>query len=295
MKVLYDEAYQAYRRSVEDALETFLPARDGDILFDSMRYSLFAGGKRLRPVLTLAWCDLCGGNGRSALPGAAAVEMVHTYSLIHDDLPCMDNDTLRRGKPTNHVIYGEYVALLAGSGLYDRALATLTDRSAEYGLSDLQILESVRCLCRAAGTDGILTGQVLDMRNADTTVDRAYLEKVNAYKTASMLQAACELGCIAAGADLPVRLSARRFGELLGQAFQIRDDILDVTGNAASLGKTPGKDSAESKVTFVDLLGVEGAQKEVLRLSEEAQSLLASFAGSDFLTELVRRMCRREN
>ena len=291
----YEQQYEEYRELIEDSFSSFLPERPGDVLQESMRYSLLAGGKRLRPVLTLAWNDLCGGVRNRAIPGAAAVEMVHTYSLIHDDLPCMDNDDLRRGKPTNHVVFGEYTALLAGSGLYDRALAALLQSGEKYGLREDQILASVRCLCRAAGTEGILTGQMLDMQNNNVSVDRSYLEQVNAYKTASMLQAACELGCIAADAPQNVRDAARRYGETLGQAFQIRDDLLDCTGTAAVLGKTPGKDCVEHKKTFVNLLGIEGAQSEVDRLSREAEEILSAFENAFFLKELTRRMCRREN
>ncbi len=290
----FDEQYDRYRKEIESSFSYFLPEQPGHILVESMRYSLLAGGKRIRPVLTLAWCELCGGTLRSALPSAAGVEMIHTYSLIHDDLPCMDNDTLRRGRPTNHMIYGEYVALLAGSGLYDKALETVLDHGREYGLSDSAVLQSLKILCSASGLKGILTGQVLDMKNSGVTVDRSFLEKVNDLKTASMLSAACVLGCIAAGADDTVCAVADAYGRALGQAFQIRDDILDVTSTPETLGKTPGKDSNENKTTFVDLLGMEGAQREVELLTAKALSLLESFSDPAFLRELTLRMCGRE-
>lgn len=291
---IFDEQYSRYREEIESSFSVFLPEQPENILVESMRYSLLAGGKRIRPVLTLAWCELCGGNFRSALPAAAGVEMIHTYSLIHDDLPCMDNDTLRRGRPTNHVIYGEYVALLAGSGLYDKALETVLDFGKEYGLSDYAILQSVRTLCSASGLNGILTGQVLDMKNSNITVDRTYLEKVNDLKTASMLSASCVLGCIAAGADAETCAVADAYGRALGQAFQIRDDILDVISTSDTLGKTPGKDSDENKTTFVDLLGMDGAQREVELLTTKALSLLEPFQNPAFLQELTLRMCGRE-
>ena len=290
----FDEQYARYRTEIEDSFSRFLPEEKDNILVDSMRYSLLAGGKRIRPVLTLAWCELCGGISKTALPSAAAVEMIHTYSLIHDDLPCMDNDTIRRGKPTNHVVYGEYVALLAGSGLYDKALEMVLDFGNEYGLSDGGILQSVKILCSASGLNGILTGQVLDMKNSDRAVDRSYLEKVNDLKTASMLSAACVLGCIAAGADEKTCTVADAYGRAVGQAFQIRDDILDVISTSETLGKTPGKDSDENKTTFVDLLGMEGAQKEVEVLTEKALSILENFPNPAFLRELTLRMCGRE-
>lgn len=290
----FDEQYGVYREAVEASFDVFLPQDPSSVLTESMRYSLLAGGKRIRPVLALAWCALCGGDTRAALPAAAAVEMIHTYSLIHDDLPCMDNDTLRRGRPTNHVVYGEYVALLAGSGLYDKALETVLDFGKEYGLSDEGILQSVKILCSASGLNGILTGQVLDMKNSDRAVDRSYLEKVNDLKTASMLSASCVLGCIAAGADPKLCADADAYGRAVGQAFQIRDDILDVISTSEALGKTPGKDSDENKTTFVDLLGMEGAQKEVEALTERALSLLQNFPNPAFLRELTLRMCGRE-
>ncbi len=290
----FDERYSLYRTEIENSFSRFLPEEKDNILVDSMRYSLLAGGKRIRPILTLAWCELCGGALKTALPAAAAVEMIHTYSLIHDDLPCMDNDTLRRGRPTNHVVYGEYVALLAGSGLYDKALETVLDFGKEYGLSDEGILQSVKILCSASGLNGILTGQVLDMKNSDRAVDRSYLEKVNDLKTASMLSASCVLGCIAAGADPKLCADADAYGRAVGQAFQIRDDILDVISTSEALGKTPGKDSDENKTTFVDLLGMEGAQKEVEALTERALSLLQNFPNPAFLRELTLRMCGRE-
>lgn len=290
----FDNAFSRYREMIEESFSVFLPEEKENVLVDSMRYSLLAGGKRIRPVLTLAWCELCGGDVRSSIPAAAAVEMIHTYSLIHDDLPCMDNDTLRRGRPTNHVVYGEYVALLAGSGLYDRALETVLDFGPEYGLSQTGILKSLKTLCSASGVDGILTGQVLDMKNNDITVDRAYLERVNDLKTASMLSASCVLGCIAAGADDRTLAFADRFGRALGQAFQIRDDILDVISTPEALGKTPGKDFGENKTTFVALLGMEGAQKEVERLTDLSLSILDEFPSPAFLRELTFRMCGRE-
>ncbi len=290
----FDEQFSRYRSSIEESFDRFLPADENNVLVESMRYSLLAGGKRIRPVLTLAFCELCGVNASAALPAAAAVEMIHTYSLIHDDLPCMDNDTLRRGRPTNHVVYGEYVALLAGSGLYDKAIETVLHHGVEYGLSAEQILDSVKVLCSASGLDGILTGQVLDMKNSDRTVDRAYLEQVNDLKTASMLSASCVLGCIAAGVDAKICALADRYGRLVGQAFQIRDDILDVISTPETLGKTPGKDSGENKTTFVDILGMDGAQREVERLTDEALSILEQFENPAFLRELTIRMCGRE-
>ena len=290
----FDEQYAEYRNAVEESFSEFLPAQEKDLLVSAMRYSLLAGGKRLRPVLALAWCSLCGGDYKTALPSAAAVEMIHTYSLIHDDLPCMDNDTLRRGRPTNHVVYGESVALLAGSGLYDRAMRTLLKFGPVYGLSPNGVLDSLDVLTSASGLDGILTGQVLDIKNSEQAVDRAYLERVNELKTASMIEASCVLGCIAAGASDDSLAIARDFGRAVGHAFQIRDDILDVISSAEQLGKTPGKDSQENKTTMVDVLGLDGAQAAVRHLTDVALNLLEDFSQNAFMRTLTERMCGRE-
>lgn len=290
----YDDVFNFYRDAVETSFSQFLPEIPDDVLTDSMRYSLLAGGKRIRPVLALAWTALCGGEVRKGLPGAAAVEMIHTYSLIHDDLPCMDNDTLRRGRPTNHVVYGESVALLSGCALYDKALQTVLEFGESYGLSEKQQLASLKVLCRSSGVDGILGGQILDIKNSDMAVDRAYLERVNDRKTAALLSASCVLGGIAAGADSVDLDAAWEYGNALGHAFQIRDDILDVISTSETLGKTPGKDSGENKTTFVDLLGMEGAQREVERLSERALAILDRYPAPEFLKELTVRMCGRE-
>jgi len=290
----YDNVFNGYREAIETSFTEFLPEIPHDVLTDSMRYSLLAGGKRIRPVLALAWTELCGGEIRKGLPGAVAVEMIHTYSLIHDDLPCMDNDTLRRGRPTNHVVYGESVALLSGCALYDKALQTVLEFGDTYGLSEKQQLSSLKVLCRASGVDGILGGQILDIKNSNVAVDRAYLERVNDLKTAALLSASCVLGGIAAGAD-PMDLDAAwEYGNAIGHAFQIRDDILDVISTSEALGKTPGKDSCENKTTFVDLLGMDGAQREVELLSERALSILDRYPSPEFLKELTVRMCGRE-
>lgn len=290
----FDKQYDLYRTAVEESFSEFIPENKEDLLVEAMRYSLLAGGKRLRPVLALAWCDLCGDDYKKALPSASAVEMIHTYSLIHDDLPCMDDDTLRRGRPTNHVVYGESVALLAGSGLYDRAIRTLLQFGPRYGLSQQGVLDSLDVLTSASGLDGILTGQVLDIKNSERTVDGAYLERVNELKTASMIEASCMLGCIAAGANGEIIDRAREYGRAVGHAFQIRDDILDVISTADQLGKTPGKDSEENKTTLVDVLGLDGAQDAVRHLTDVALELLDSFPNNAFLRTLTERMCGRE-
>lgn len=290
----FDKQYDFYRKAVEESFSEYIPENKDALLVESMRYSLLAGGKRLRPVLVLSWCELCGGEYKKALPAASAVEMIHTYSLIHDDLPCMDNDTLRRGRPTNHVVYGESVALLAGSGLYDRAMRTLLRFGPRCGLSPKEILDSLDVLTAASGLDGILTGQVLDIKNAETSVNAAYLERVNELKTASMIEASCVLGCIAAGADQKTLEIAREYGRAVGHAFQIRDDILDVVSTSEQLGKTPGKDSEENKTTMVDVLGLQGAQDAVRHLTDAALDLLKDFPQNEFLRTLTERMCGRE-
>ena len=194
-------------------------ARHAD-LQEAMEYSLLAGGKRIRPILTLETCRLCGGDPEAALPFACGVEMVHTYSLIHDDLPAMDNDDLRRGRPTNHVVYGEAAAILAGDALLTAAFEQLT----EANLPDEQIVEAVRCLSRAAGSAGMVGGQALDMAGEGHALDREELELLQSLKTGALISAAAELGCIAAGGGTEQRARVRAYAQALGRAFQVRDE-----------------------------------------------------------------------
>jgi len=287
----FNERYEQYRAAVEDYLDSlFTGSAPWKTLYDAMRYSVLSGGKRIRPVLTLECARLCGlEDWRLALPFACALELVHTYSLIHDDLPCMDDDELRRGKPTNHVVYGETMATLAGDALQPEAYRLIAEAE---GMTDGAKLNAVRALARASGADGMVAGQVLDL--TDYGRDRETLTTLCDRKTCFMIKGAAELGCAAAGADAERTAALGKYASLLGLAFQIRDDLLDVVGDEATFGKPIGSDKGEGKNTFADLLGVEGCAREVRRLTDEAVAALSGIEGGEFLTVLARRLAERD-
>ena len=236
-----------------------------------------AGGKRLRPVLTLEACRLCGGDVEKALPFAGAVEMVHTYSLIHDDLPCMDDDDLRRGRPTNHKVYGEATAVLAGDGLLTAAFEAML--APGQALPPERIVLAAGILARAAGGAGMVGGQILDMAGEERALTLAEVEELQRLKTGALITAALEMGWAVSGGTEEQREALRRYGAALGLAFQIQDDILDVVGDEAALGKPIGSDARSGKTTFVTLKGVDGCRALVARLTEQAAEALAPFGG----------------
>lgn len=281
-----------YVTAIESALEQALPPCSGPLaVTEAMRYSLLAGGKRVRPVLTLAFARLCGGDWRGALPFACAVEMVHTYSLIHDDLPCMDDDGLRRGKPTCHKVYGEAMALLAGDGLLTQAFAVLFTHP-----DPIKAAQAAKCLAGLAGYQGMVGGQCMDLGADGKEVDLPLLRAMDEGKTVALIQAACQMGCIAAGAGEEALSAAGRFAQGVGMAFQIRDDILDVLGDARKLGKNTGMDSAHDKRNYVSLLGVDAAQQLVEEYTAEALAALDSFPGDgSFLRELAQKLAGRDS
>ena len=226
-------------KRIEKALDHFLPERKGSLsetVTDAMRYSLLNGGKRVRAVLTLAFCELCGGDEDMAMPFACAVEMVHAYSLIHDDLPCMDNDDMRRGKPSNHKVYGENYALLAGDGLLTKAFETALSSEAFRNVGMERAAYAAAVLARCAGEHGMVGGQCIDLATENRTVSLDELCEKDTGKTANLIMAACMMGCIAAGANETQINAAKEYALHIGLAFQIRDDILDVTGDAKELG-----------------------------------------------------------
>lgn len=257
-------------------------------LFEAMRYSLLAGGKRLRPVLAQAFCELCGGKADDALPFGAAIEMVHTYSLIHDDLPCMDNDDYRRGKLTNHRVYGEATAVLAGDALLTAAFSQLATAK----LPPERIVEAVRVLSLCAGELGMVGGQVLDMEAETRECTEQEVYDVQSRKTGALISAACQLGVIAAGGTREQQKAASAYADALGLAFQIEDDILDVVGDAQKLGKAVGVDG--KKNTFVRLYGIEKCRRMAEMETEKAVSALSEFENPRFLTELTRSLVSRD-
>nr|WP_297175634.1 farnesyl diphosphate synthase [uncultured Agathobaculum sp.] len=290
----FAEQMDADVSKIETALEKYLSRETGegyDRIFEAVKYAAMAGGKRLRPVIVLAFCRLCGGDVDKALPFACALEMIHTYSLIHDDLPCMDNDDLRRGRPTCHKVFDEATAVLAGDGLLTAAFETAA--SAE-NLPAGTVLQCIRLLGRAAGMNGMIAGQVLDMGAEHREISFDELCLLQSLKTGCLLWAACELGCTAAGNDDEDMLAkAHEYGERLGLAFQIQDDLLDIEGDTAVLGKTTGKDARDEKSTFPSLLGAEACRRLADDLTEQAARTLAGMPGSDFLIWLARRLMGR--
>lgn len=262
------------------------PAR----LKESMLYSLQAGGKRLRPVLCMSSASLCGLDETRALPFAAAIEMIHTYSLIHDDLPAMDNDDLRRGKPSNHKRFDEATAILAGDGLLTDAFAV----AAGADLPAAPLLAAIRELAKAAGSTGMVGGQALDMLY--TGADSVSLEDVarmQALKTGAILRASCLCGAILAEAPNPMLKAMETYGASLGKAFQIADDILDITGNEQTLGKPVGSDEKSGKNTWPSHVGLEASRREALNAAEEAKAALPDRPGADFLSALADYVVRR--
>ncbi len=281
-----------YVATIESALEQALPRFSGPLVVtEAMRYSLLAGGKRIRPVLALAFARLCGGIWQEALPFACAVEMVHTYSLIHDDLPCMDDDELRRGRPTCHKVYGEAMALLAGDGLLTQAFSVIFTHP-----DSAKAAKAAGCLAGLAGYQGMVGGQCIDLSADGKDVDLPLLRTMDEGKTVALIQAACQMGCIAAGAGEEALSAAKRFAAGVGMAFQIRDDILDVLGDAQKLGKNTGMDSAHDKRNYVSLLGVDAAQQLVEQYTAEALAALDSFPGDGaFLRDLAQKLAGRDS
>ncbi len=285
-------------KTFEAELYGYLPSEDCSErrLIEAMKYSLEAGGKRVRPRLVLEFNKACGGDLQAALPFAAAVEMVHTYSLIHDDLPCMDDDDLRRGKPSNHKVFGEDIALLAGDALLTLAFTALTDEKTASLAGDSACRRAAAALSAYAGVSGMVGGQVIDLISENKQVPIETIREIEYKKTACLIKAACELGCLSAGADSDRVCAASRYGECLGIAFQIQDDILDCTSTDEELGKPVGSDVENQKSTFVSLLGIEKARETVNELTESAVEALRVFDGeTDSLEEFARAMASRSN
>lgn len=276
-------------------LEKIYPEGSGiaSVLYDAERYSLLAGGKRVRAALVLETCRMLGGNEEAALPFACAIEMVHTYSLIHDDLPCMDNDDLRRGKPTNHKVYGEAIAILAGDGLLTDAFSVCAMNPHVTGDC---AAAAVAILSGAAGSYGMIKGQVIDLRGESCSLTEAELIELHLGKTGAMICASVQLGCLAAGYapnhEMTERLTL--FAQKIGLVFQIIDDILDVTSTNEELGKNIGSDKDSNKTTFLSFFTVDEAQKYANRLTKEAIDLLIDVGGAEKLVDLAKYLCDRK-
>ena len=284
-----------YRNRIDAALAEYFTLGDEfpqARLAEAMRYSLLAGGKRIRPILVLEFCRIAGGDVEAALPVACAIEMLHTYSLIHNNLPCMDNDDLRRGRPTNHVVYGECTAVLAGDTLQAEAFGTILrcDLPADRKAACAEILAS------AVGLDGMCGGQYLDMSWEGRKLSEQELTEINSRKTGALLVAACQMGVAAAGGSRLMLDTAGHFGAALGMAFQIRDDMLDVLSTAEELGKPIGSDSQENKNTYMVLMGEEGCRQTVARLTDFAKNVLGeAFEDTAFLRAMADSLADRKN
>lgn len=279
-------------RKVENSLLSYLPdAKDGQYqVAEAMKYSLINGGKRIRPVLALEFARACGGSRDDCLPLACALEYIHTYSLIHDDLPCMDNDDLRRGKPSCHKQFDEATALLAGDALLTHAFEIVS----EADLSDDKKVMATSLLAQNSGVTGMIGGQVIDILFEKGNPTLKDLLTVYKLKTGALISAACLMGCISAGADSNQLAAASKFAYSLGIAFQIQDDILDITGDEKKLGKPVGSDAENSKTTYAAVAGMDKAKQDVKRLTENAVKQLAYFENSEFIELLVYKLVNRD-
>lgn len=279
---------------VDGAMDGFLPTLDerpGSI-HEAMRYCVFAGGKRLRPVLCIAAAEACGGRREEAFPAACAVELMHTYSLVHDDLPCMDDDDLRRGRATCHKVFGEGMAVLCGDALLTEAFAVIAKSQASESYS---VGEMVAELALTGGSRKLIGGQVLDLEGEGKALAMEELVQIHEAKTAALLTASVRLGAMSAGAGEDELEALTRFGHALGLAFQVIDDILDVTQTTENLGKTAGKDAAVDKATYPSVIGLELSRKEAERLTAEAMGALEVFGEKAAkLREIAERMLVRE-
>ncbi len=283
--------FVAYRNCIESYLDTCFQyeSEPQKKLFEAMRYSLLAGGKRLRPVFVFDFCRMCGDDWEKAAPFAAAVEMIHTYSLIHDDLPCMDNDDYRRGRLTNHKVYGEAAAVLAGDALLTAAFSFLAKAS----YSAETRIRAVEVLSNCAGELGMVGGQVLDMQSEERQCTRQEVLDIQSRKTGALIHAACVLGVLAGGGTDEQIFAASDFAANIGLAFQIRDDMLDVIGNAKELGKAVGVDT--TKNTFVQLYGLEECNNLVFTHTQQAIEALKAFSDTDFIVQLANELINRSN
>lgn len=289
-----DALFGEYLPAIEQALDEAVPPRRAHMqarLFEAMRYALLGGGKRIRAVLTLAFCRLCGGEERLAMPFACAVEMIHAYSLVHDDLPCMDDDDLRRGRPSAHKAFGEDIALLAGDALLNTAFECMLGAPGEPAV----VLAASRVLARAAGGEGMIGGQVIDLQSEGQKAPLYVLRQMDEFKTVALIDAACAMGCVLAGAGEEQLAAAHRYAGCVGLAFQIVDDILDYEGDPALLGKPVGSDRQNEKSTYVALLGLEGARRLARELTDEAVHALEKFGEeAESLRALARALEERK-
>lgn len=282
---------------IEDKIESYLPKEEGyqKTIFEAMNYSLRAGGKRLRPILLMEAYKLCQGQGEDFVPYSVAMEMIHTYSLIHDDLPAIDNDDLRRGKPTNHIVFGEAMAILAGDALLNTAYETMLNATFKHPRPELSLRAAYE-ISRGAGIYGMIGGQVVDVESEDKKINKDKLDYIHMNKTAAMIVGSVRAGAILAGVDEDRLESLTKYAENIGLAFQIVDDILDIEGDEKLLGKRVGSDLDNDKSTYPSLLGISESKKIVENLIEEAKISLEVFdSDAEFMNALADFIRDRQN
>jgi geranylgeranyl diphosphate synthase type II len=284
-------------RLIDSFLEHYFKEKsEPALLQEAMMYSLFAGGKRLRPILALASYEACGGNAEEIVSYAATLELLHTYSLIHDDLPSMDNDDLRRGRPTNHKVYGEAIAILAGDALLTEAFKILSAPPRSDSIQHKNILKVIQEISAAAGVNGMVAGQVQDLLSESKQPDRKMLEFIHMHKTAALIRASVKIGPILYDSSRDVHTALTRYGNSVGLAFQIIDDILDIEGNPEDLGKPVGSDERINKMTYPRVYGMEQSREIARQLITDAVSSLGMFSSeADPLREIARYLLHRNN
>ncbi len=290
----FEETTAYYKNAVDEKLKEYMrsPSCPQDRLIQAMDYSLNGGGKRIRAILTLQFAVLCGGNEKAAMPAACAIEMMHAFSLIHDDLPCMDDDDMRRGRPSCHKAFDEATALLAGDALELYPFVLLSD-SVKCGVSPENVVKMIRTLALYAGHEGMTGGQEIDTFPSAEPMNAETILKMYELKTSRLLQAAAAMGCLSAGADEKTVQTAEKYALKLGLAFQIVDDILDICGDESVLGKPVGSDARQGKRTYAETVGVEQARLDAKRLTDEALEQLKRFNGSDYLRQLTFSLLNR--
>ena len=287
---------EAYCKKIEDKLCEFTSNKNSlqGVIYEAMEYSLMAGGKRLRPVLMMEFCRICGGDINEYLDIACTIEMIHTFSLIHDDLPCMDNDDFRRGKPSCHKAFPEDVALLAGDALNTLPFEVISNAVMEGRISADKAIMLISVLSKAVGSEGMIGGQIIDLESEGKDISIDTLNMLQEKKTGALIEAACVMGVILGGEFEKIPVAAN-YAQALGRAFQIVDDILDVTGSFEELGKPIGSDKEQGKNTYVSVMGLDDSKKIADQLTQQALSYLDEFDNNEFLRDLTESMLERRN
>lgn len=293
----FNDTYKQKMDLVNKHLDSYLVNKDNyqKIIYDMMRYSIFAGGKRLRPVMAIASCEMLGGDINEVMPFACAIEMIHTYSLIHDDLPAMDNDDYRRGKLTSHKVFGEGLAILAGDALLNKAFETILEQTLEKNINTARAMKAMAVIANASGTEGMIGGQVVDIESENKQIGRDILNYMHLHKTAALIIASVKVGGIMAGGSEEEIKLLESYGRNVGLTFQIKDDILDVEGSKSKLGKEVNTDAKNNKSTFVSLLGIDKAKQELKDLTDESLKVIEHFGKkNEFLKQITLYLAGRE-